>query len=74
MAIVAKKKASALILKVENGLSPSGMTMYTNRTISDVNPEVTNENLYAAANKLAELVPNALGSIMRRDMADIVEQ
>lgn len=74
MAIVAKKKASALILKVENGLSPSGMTMYANRTISDINPDATHENLYAVGNKLAELVPNALSSIMRRDMADIVEQ
>lgn len=74
MAVVAKKEGAALILKVENGQSQSGTTMYANRTVSDINPEIGNEDLYTIANGLAELVPNALSKISRRDMTMLVEQ
>lgn len=73
MALVEKKAGTSLILRVENGTSASGKTMYANRTVSDINAEMANADFYAIANGLAGLLTASLNKITRKDLIDLAE-
>ena len=63
MAIVAKEASTKLLLKVENGQTAGGKTAYAQRSFAEVNPAITNEDLYAVGTGLAGLQTNALMDI-----------
>jgi len=73
MALVEKKAGTSLILKVENGQSASGTTLYANRTISSVNPAAVNQDVYDIGKSVAALLNNALNAVIRKDLTDLAE-
>ena len=74
MAIVTKEVSTKLLLKVENGQTPGGKTAYAQRSFADVNPAITNEDLYAVGNGIAGLQANALSAIRRQSTVTLVEE
>lgn len=73
MAVVETGKATKMILKVATGTSSSGQTIYSNRTISNVSPNVASATIFSIGTSLAALQSHALGSIARQDTAILVE-
>ena len=74
MAIVTKEVSTKLLLKVENGQTPGGKTAYAQRSFADVNPAITNEDLYAVGNGIAGLQANALSAIRRQSTVTLAEE
>ena len=74
MAIVAKEASTKLLLKVENGQTAGGKTAYAQRSFAEVNPAITNEDLYAVGTGLAGLQTNALSAIRRQSTVTLAEE
>ena len=74
MAIVTKEAATKLILKVENGLTPSDKTAYAQRSFAEVNDAITNEDLYAVGSAIAGLQENALSAIRQQSTVTLAEE
>lgn len=56
MATQEKVQRIALRLRIEDGETASGAPRYKDVNFSSINPEVTSENLYKAAEKLGSLL------------------
>lgn len=74
MAIVTKEASAKLLLKVENGQTPGGKTAYAQRSFAEVNPAITNDDLYAVGVGLANLQTNALSAIRRQSTVTLAEE
>lgn len=74
MAVVETGKSSKLILSVATGTSASGGTIYSNRTINNINTDATNSAVYGFGSALAALQSHALGAIKRQNLATLVEE
>lgn len=62
-----------IIIKVLSGISSTGQNTYTQRTFSNINPELTDDDVLDIGTKLAGLQSHDLGSVYREDSAQIVE-
>ena len=62
-----KDSSTALTLRVATGTSDSGKTIFANRTVSDINPALTDEDFCAVGAGLASLQANVLSSVIRTD-------
>lgn len=74
MAIVANALASTLTLKVEVGTTASGATKYSNRSISYINPQLSNENAYDDAEAIGALQSHTVAGIIRTNKFDLVRE
>ncbi|MFC2337878.1 MAG: DUF1659 domain-containing protein [Negativicutes bacterium] len=74
MAVVTKEESTKLLLKVENGQTAGGKTAYAERSIADVNPQLTNDDLYAVGNGIAGLQTKALKAIRRQNTVTLAEE
>lgn len=62
-----------IVLKVQTGVSSSGKAAYGQRTISYINPAVTDDDVLDIGTKLAGLQAHPLSSIKRQDVAEIAQ-
>lgn len=62
-----------IVLKVQTGVSSSGKAGYGQRTFSNINPAVTDDDVLDIGTKLAGLQAYPLGSIKRQDEAEIAQ-
>ena len=74
MAVVTKEESTKLLLKVENGQTAGGKTAYAERSIADVNPQLTNDDLYAVGNGIAGLQTKARKAIRRQNTVTLAEE
>lgn len=74
MAVIETGKSSKLILSVATGTSASGGTIYSNRTINNINTDATNAAVYGFGSSLAALQSHALGAIKRQILSTLVEE
>lgn len=63
---------TALKIMVENGTTDAGTIKYASRTISSINPEISDEDLLAIGQGLAAMQSNEVGDIKRSDLATLV--
>ncbi len=63
-------ESSKMFINVVTGHNDNGDVL-SKRTISNINPQLSDEELYAAGRLLAGLQEHALGSIARQDSATI---
>jgi len=63
----------SLAIKVATGITDEGKTTFANRTISHVNPELTDDQFYQLGMKFSNLQSRTLGGIIRTstDVFDI---
>lgn len=73
MAIVATGQKTKGQYSVATGTSASGKTIYSTRSISNINPNATNANLYSWLEGVASLQSHALNEIKRVDTVVLVE-
>lgn len=74
MAVIETGKTSKLMIVVATGTSASGGTIYSNRTINNINSDATNAHVYGFGSALASLQSHALGGIKRSNTATLVEE
>lgn len=72
MATVVNEKTK-LMLKLENGLTPTGQTKYTMRAFANINPEISADDLFSVAAGLANLQTHENNAVIRQDTKEIVE-
>lgn len=67
MAITAEKISSNLVLQVETDTAPDGSAVYSSRTISKIDPALSNEDAYDFAAAVGTLQSFPVGSIQRTE-------
>lgn len=73
MAVQANPISSELVIRVENGVSASGATVYANRRFTTVKTAAANEDVHAVAQSLASLQSKIVAGIQRVNGLDLVE-
>lgn len=71
MAAVKKSPTTKLIIKVANGTSSSGTTLYASRTFQHINPAATDDNMLSLGNKYGALQSRTVGGVQRQDLATL---
>ena len=69
MAVVKTPQDSRIGIKVENGLSGAGVTVFKTLRFGNVKPAATDDNVLEIANGIASLQGKALVDIIRTDEA-----
>lgn len=62
---------SKLLLKVEYGATASGNTTYRTRTLSNINPDLSDNNAYSIMTKLGAMQTHTVAEIKREDIATL---
>ncbi len=62
-----------IIIKVQTGTSSTGKATYTQRSFSNINPAITEDDVWDIGTKLGGLQKYPMGSVNRQDLAQIVE-
>lgn len=73
MAVTKTATKCALQLRVEVGVNGDGTTKYATRSLSVINPAVTDDNLFAFGAALGDLQTYPLYGINRVDTFSLVE-
>ena len=74
MAVVARPITTSISLKVEVGTTASGATKYGSRTISYINPALTDANAYDAGDAIGALQSHTVAGIIRTNKVDLVRE
>ncbi len=69
MAVIKTKQATKVVLSVETDVKADGSTVYSARTISHMNPALTDEDLYGIGAGYGALQAYPVGAIVRHDIA-----
>ena len=72
MAVTATPISSTISLKVEVGTTASGATKYGSRSISYINPALSNEGAYDAGDAIGALQVHTVAGIIRTNKLDLV--
>lgn len=72
MAAKKTNKKCALKLKVEVGTTSSGVAKYGTRTITDINPDLTDDDMQSLGTSLAALQTYPVSDVQRTDTASLV--
>lgn len=70
---VKKNVQCSIVIKVQTGITTTGKASYTSRSFSDINPEISDDNVLSIGQKLAGLQKYDLGSVNREDTAEIAQ-
>lgn len=68
-----KDVVTKLSVNVVDEVGTDGKTKYLSRTISGVNPSLSDADAYSIANKFGNLQSRELGAIKRTDTAVLIE-
>lgn len=69
MAVTKSSRATKVVLTVETGVKADGSTVYSTRTISHMNPALSDEDLYGIGAGFGTLQSCPVGDIIRHDTA-----
>lgn len=71
MAVTKSDQSTKIVLRVEKGVKPDGSTVYASRTLSHMNPVLSDEDLYDIGAGLGTLQTCPVGDIIRHDTATL---
>ena len=74
MAAKKETQATKLVLKVVTGTSASGKAITAQRSFTDVNPAISDDDLLSIGAKLGKLQSHDVSVVSRIDTATLVEQ
>ena len=63
---------TSLKIRVESGTTDAGTIKYAARTISSINPDISDDDLLEVGQGLAAMQSNDVGDIKRSDIATLV--
>ena len=69
MAVIKSKQATKVVLSVETGVKADGSTVYSARSITNMNPALSDEDLYGIGSGFGALQSCPVGAIVRHDTA-----
>ena len=69
MAVIKSSQATKVVLAVETGVKPDGSALYGTRTISHMNPALSDEDLFDIGAGYGTLQAYPVASIVRHDIA-----
>ena len=74
--MAAKKdmQSTKLVLKVVTGTDAEGQALTSQRSIANVNPAISDDDLLAIGSKLGALQAHDVASVSRVDSASLVEE
>lgn len=72
MATVRSDKSTTMTLKLETGTTEAGNTKYTNRSISRVNPGLSDANALQIWQAVGELQKWPVNAVVRNDKASLI--
>lgn len=64
-----KDSSTAMKIRVATGTDAEGKTIFANRSVSNINPEITDENFCSVGAGLANLQSHTLSGVIRVDTA-----
>lgn len=70
---VKKNQEVTIVVKVQKGTTSTGKASYTNRNFVNINPAITDEQVLSTGEGLANLQKYPLGSVHRKDEAEIAK-
>ena len=73
MAVNARKISSSIILQVESDVADDGSAIYSPRTISKVDPALSDDDAYAFATALGALQDYPIGDIQRSEKSVLTQ-
>ena len=73
MAVNARKISSSIILQVESGMAPDGSAVYSSRTISKIDPALSDDDAYNFATAVAGLQEYPLGDVQRSEKSVLTQ-
>lgn len=73
MAVQANPISSEALIRVENGVSSSGATVYASRRLNGIKPAAANEDVHAVARSLGSLQSKTVASIQRSNDLELVQ-
>lgn len=68
---VKKSPTTKIIVKVANGTSSSGTTLYASRTFQHINPALTDDEALSIGTALGGLQSRTVGGVQRVDTATL---
>lgn len=71
MAATKKSATTKLIIKVANGTSSSGTTLYASRTFQHIAPTATDDNVLSLGTQYGSLQSRTVGGVQRQDTATL---
>lgn len=71
---VKKNNETDMVLKVQTGVSENDAPTYSRRTIGNINPSLSDDNFLDVGSSIANLQKYTLGSVIRKDSAEIAEE
>ncbi len=71
---IKKDSETKLIVKVQTGTTTQGKASYSQRSFGNINPNITEDDIYDIGEKLAALQVYTLGSVHRQDLAQIAKE
>lgn len=71
MAATKKSQSTKMIIKVANGTSSSGTTLYASRTFQHISPAGTDDNILTLGTKYGALQSRTVGGVQRQDTATL---
>lgn len=74
MATVLDNKTTRLSIRAEVGVDDDGKAKYSERSISSVNPSITNDDALEVITAFGELQKYPVGSYKRTDAGTLVEE
>lgn len=73
MAVNARKISSSIILQVESDVADDGSAVYSSRTISKIDPALSNEDAYEFAANVGALQIYPVGDIQRSEKSVLTQ-
>lgn len=68
---VKANETTKLVLKVETGVNAKGAAVYSQRTIGNINPALSDADMLDIGNAIAGLQSCPLGGVVRQDSANL---
>ena len=71
---VKKNSETDMVLKVQTGTSETDAPTYSRRTISNINPSLSDDNFLDVGTSVANLQKYTLGAVVREDSPEIADE
>ena len=74
MAIVKRPSSSSLVIEIENGVNEKGESMYRKKTLSNLDPNASSENIHSVCNSIATVLSSNTGCYYIKDTSELISQ
>lgn len=74
MAVIETEKTTQILYKVQTGQTSTGEPNYSTRTLSNINPALTNEDAFNVGTAIGNLQKYAVAGVFLRNTIELAQQ